>query len=816
MRLERYGFILLTFYAVFITAGYANRFAEIGFFNHIFLTIISAGWLIYRLRSGKGLPPSRLNAPIITFLGLALVASLLSESPRMAIEHLWRSIMSYMVFLFVLNAFHRARNKLVMETVFLVAAIIVFLSFLQVFSVIFGLGFVRAPGQGWIEFIGTGIRFPWSKDLRIALPLSTSTQVAGFLGTLIVICITWAVSVTRKSYRTILWTLVSLLTIALLLTQSRAGLISLTLGLIAFFIFNRIKSIELSGIFKRNNMIVGAGVLAIFVAVIAVVLVIGSQRGRQSGDSVRLDMWRSAITMTVNDPLTGVGTGQFGRIHREQWGYETAREVLYSPDNLYLTFLSENGVLVILIGLWVVWIIGSDWWALRKEAQFKSARWLRLNGMMAALLTFCIHRAFDTLAGFESIALFSVVIVYCTVKPARSRLDAPPEGNKILAIAATTVILAYGLWFVLIVDPAHRHLINSTNPEFEQLTEAQLARDLDPYVNLYTLQIAYLEGANALDNSTQDALQNAINLYLEAIELEPTWDTGMMNLAALYEANGEPEQALIWLAEAQTVFRNSAAHLHWSRIAEANNLADDSEIVDNYVRSMELSGILPLSTFWVETTLREEAMLSYTEQTTPDRKYRIFQVYYPDQLDNLVPENPQTAPEWWIVGEHALTIGNDRDAAIEAFTNAIEVNPNYGDYYASRARAYANAEEAQRDLQIASFLGTSEEYINIIRLDFTSDPEEIDNLRRNAVPAYLQSVAFENIVFNGRAALFTPYDSVRQIGRGNDVMQVLYDLAAEYEANGDIEEAIIVYEAIAFRAPEDDRALTEIERLQQP
>ncbi len=44
-------------------------------------------------------------------------------------------------------------------------------------------------------------------------------------------------------------------------------------------------------------------------------------------------------------------------------------------------------------------------------------------------------------------------------------------------------------------------------------------------------------------------------------------------------------------------------------------------------------------------------------------------------------------------------------------------------------------------------------------------------------------------------------------------MQVWYDLAAEYELQGDVEAAIEVYQAITIHAPEDQRATEALNRL---
>lgn len=816
MRLQRYGLIFLAIYTVFIAGGYANNVPQIRWFHHIFMTLLAVTWLGWRIRHKRGLPPTPLNMPLLAILLLGFATIPCSYDPRMALESMWSPVIFALVFWFIVNAFHRAQERMIMETVFLVTAIVIFLSFIQVSDALFAwIGIIRAPGQGWIEFLGTGINFPLQTDLRIFLPLGVSTQVAGFVAPLIIISLTWAISTEKKLIRIVLSAFTILLTIILVLTFSRGGLIAVTTGLCTLFILRLVQTNRAQTLLTRRNLSIVGALLVLAIIVAIVVISIGSQGGRRSGDSVRLDLWRSAVEMTVDNPLTGVGTGLYGRALRDYRQFDTARDRLSTAHNIYLTVTAEHGLGIILILRATILIVGRSWWQLRSESLSDPSRLLRLNGMMATLIAFSVHNLFDTLTVFASISLFAIILVYCTVRPAKSRLEERPQGNQYLAIAMLLIISAYGIWFVAIVDRAHAHFVNSNNPEFDQLAEARLALEIDPNLNLYVLQEAYLFGRDALENPEFDNLSNAIEHYENVLLLEPTWDTGMINLSALYEANGEPEQALMWLAEAHTIIRNSTAHLHWARIAEVNNLADEDSILENYALGIR-SPYLPLSDFWAETILREETLITYMAELPLHWQYRIAQVHFPETLSGLVPENPETAGEWWIVGEYALTVESDAERAIEAFTNAIALAPNNGDYYASRARAYGqdNITSAERDLQIANFVGTRDEYPDAIRSTLVTDAEAIEFYRRIAVPGLPQSQEFEGVLYAGRTASFVLYSSVRQIGRGDSITKIWYDLAINYEENNDIEQAIEVYEAIAFIAPEDERAIEELERLQ--
>jgi hypothetical protein len=55
---------------------------------------------------------------------------------------------------------------------------------------------------------------------------------------------------------------------------------------------------------------------------------------------------------------------------------------------------------------------------------------------------------------------------------------------------------------------------------------------------------------------------------------------------------------------------------------------------------------------------------------------------------------------------------------------------------------------------------------------------------------------------------------MRYPGPGAEAMQSWYDIAADYEANGDIEHAVQVYEAILDYAPDEVLAREELTRLE--
>ncbi|MGB7338968.1 MAG: O-antigen ligase family protein [Phototrophicaceae bacterium] len=816
MRLQRIGLILFAVYIIFIAGGYSQRLPEMRWFNHAFVTLVTGAWLGWRIWKNRNLPVSRLNVAVFALLALGFITVPFSDNPRLALENMWLPIIYTLMFFFLVNAFHYAQHKFIRELLFFVTAVLVLLSAIQIGSVFFGWGIVRSSGQGWIEFVGQGIPLSLEPDMRIFLPLGVSTQTAGFVAPLIII--TLASALGAKKFNRILYIILAvILSLILILTFSRGGLVSLAVGLAAFFILSLIQFNRLQTFFTRRNIWIAAGLL-LFVSIAAAgVITLSGTSGRTSGDNVRRDLWNSATEMITDNPLTGVGTGLYGRSLRTYRNPVVADDRLSTAHNLYLNTTAENGIGVIIILVVSATIIAGSWLRLRNDVTIHSERWYLLNGMMAALIGFAVHNLFDTLTVFGSVALALVMIVHVTIEPAKSRLSPiKAYGHRLGASVLLLLVLGYGIWFIAIVDRAHWHFINSIRADNDQFAEINRAIELDPQLNLYRLQLTYLNGWQAYNDPTPENLASAIESYENSLLLEPTWDTGWLNLAALYQLSDDVASAQNAIDQARSIATRSRLDLQWAMISEQNDAIPDTDVINAYIVGIGQMGYLPLSDYWAETNLRLEVLDTYIDRLPADRGYRVNRVHFPERLDTIILSSPETAADWWIAGEQFLTVDNDRDAAISAFSNAIDLDPDNGDYYASRARAIGmdDRESALRDLQIARFLGTRDEYPNIIEANLTTDPDERNTLRMNALPPFGLLQGFDAVVFSGRVAQFVPYDAVRIIGRGDVALQTWYDLAADYEASGDRDAAQQIYRLIRLHAPEDDRAMQALERLE--
>ncbi len=778
---------------------YAQVFA-VRVFEHVLITALLSVWLIVRQIRGRGLPSTPLN-PLLGLMVLVWFASaLLSLDPRMALENLWIPLTDLLLFFVMVDVLQRGRETLLVETQFLLTALVVMLALAQLGSWWFGWGFATST-IGWASVVGADVSLPLP---RLFVPLGVSTWLAAYTAPLAVLAGAWGWAARRRGVRYGFWLLAALLALIMVLTGSRGGWISLGAGaalLIALQLFDNPRFRQMARRYLPLLLIAGAGAAAVMVLA---VLRLSADTGHSSGDVLRFDLWRGAVQIAGDHPFLGVGPGLFGQAYRLYRDPSYVDNRLGTAHNFYLNALAETGMVGVLIALALGVVLIRAWWRNWRSAD-TSGRRIRLAGAFAALVGFGIQSGFDTFTSVPLVLLALGLTAYCIT---RARLDAP-RGSRPAAWASLALVLIFGAG-LLRSDQGQAAFIAGVNGS---VAAADQAVALDPSLRLYTLQTAYLSGLN-------DDPAHAITAYQHALDLEPSWDKGWINLAALDQRQGETAQALDALQHAIDIDNRNGALLMWARLAEQTGSAPPEAISDAYVRYLSSAPTddLPLAAFWTQTDLRRQALERYLPQAKPDLRYRIAAAHNFD-LATLVPADPVSGADWWVVGEYALTVSGDPMTAEAAFTQAIRAGDvtSEGDYYASRARARVtlDPQAAARDLDIAELLRTYDESPNAVRALLATDTDQRRSLLANAVPPEILDQNFEGVLFAGRVAAFQLLPEMRLPGPGASVMQPWYDLAASYLADGDPDQAVTVYRAILDRAPDESAAQEVLDQLGQ-
>ncbi len=801
MRLFRILFILLALYFTFI--GGSSRYQTslaIRMLHHGVVTLICVGWLLNRIRHCQGLPHTALNNAIFAMIGVWFITALTSIDLRMALEHLWFPITHTILFFIIIDLLQKDHHRLIMESVFLMATMVIFLTGLELASWYFGLGIIPNTIVGWAEVGMIPNALP-----RVSMVMSISTLVAGYVVPLIILAFVWGISTHRKDYRIVLLPLSILLLIVLLLTFSRGGLLAFLVAFAMWLLIRALQNPTMTNKIPQRWLGVGGvsltlGLIGLFVAVTLPFAVGASDKGR-------LDLWRSAIEITRDNPIVGVGPGLFGKAFRDYRDSDIARDKLASAHNAPLNTASETGLLGIAVSLWLGWLIIREGYRSWQQTISKKQRY-RIEGVALALVGLSVHSMVDVFT-ITPIVLILLIGVAFLVEGYRTESKLP-TASRIPAVILLVIVVAYGITWIPI-DTAQNHYQQFFTDDDPALI--QTARQLDPSLYLYDLHHAYHLGQSVNENTIDPAIQ----AYEHALELEPTWDVGWINLASLAERRGNIDEALAYLQTAWRINPLTTAPLHWARLAEAHNTASDDEILSAYRLSLKnLSPIrLPLSSFWWDTPLRQQALREFYANRSIQLQYRIYRAHDLETADTLVPDNPQTADEWWVKGEHELTQNNEPQLAEEYFTRAIELSTYNGDFYASRARArqFVNLEVALLDLDIATVLGTRFEFPNATRANLTVDPQQVFNYRFLAVPQRNVQQEFAAVFFT-RPAIFDVYPSMRYPYLDRTILNPWYQIAETFLAEGKTENAIRVYQAILEQAPYQTEARDQLRTLQ--
>ena len=178
-RTQRIGLLAVLVYIAFIggaTYGTTNLFLRT--VQHVLISGLVIAWLVHLIRRGRPLPRTGLDAPLFVYVIWLVVVSVTSHDWRVSLEQSWQMIAHVTGFYMLVYVMQRGQQKWVFEALFLIAALVVLVSAVEIISWYFGLGFAGFS-QGWFS-IG-GWRDPITPYFyRLELALDVSTRLRNF------------------------------------------------------------------------------------------------------------------------------------------------------------------------------------------------------------------------------------------------------------------------------------------------------------------------------------------------------------------------------------------------------------------------------------------------------------------------------------------------------------------------------------------------------------------------------------------------------------------------------------------------------------
>lgn len=410
---------------------------------------------------------------------------------------------------------------------------------------------------------------------RIFATFLNPNELAGFLGLVIPLAAAAFLWSRSPAARILIGFAVILTLLALLLTGSRGGWLSLAAGI---FVFGLLAGVA----FRRTRLAVAAGVGALALILLVALAVpplrarvLGSLSGQQHSNMFRYLTWQGTETMAADHPWLGVGPGAFEFAYPR---YAKGGFTRMAHQN-YLQTAAEMGIPGAIA---FVWMLGAFFWLAGKAFRRLRDREGRLlgAGCIAGVLVFCVHSFFDYgwyigAIEFTVFALFGLVASAAAPAPPepapaptpqsahrpqpgakrRRRAPEPPPAEQpaLLAVrrwqlnlspAAAWIALAVaaGGGALISAPPVRAYLADGQN---QQGRRAQAQGNLLMAETCFRAAVRLMPGCGEYHRDLARVIgpPKGIAELERAIELEPTNPINQVMLAKTYEIVGPWDEA---------------------------------------------------------------------------------------------------------------------------------------------------------------------------------------------------------------------------------------------------------------------------------
>ena len=158
------------------------------------------------------------------------------------------------------------------------------------------------------------------------------------------------------------WMTIALLALASLvfLVQARSGLVALAVASAVLMVWYtpRKKLVWIAGTaIVATGLLIVASPLMRDRMVLAYSEVVNYKPFELTSLGARIDMWRFALTQSLEHPVTGTGAGSYRELAAQHFGHCTW--VCEHPHNQYLFFSMEYGLLGLAAFVWLLWRVGT-------------------------------------------------------------------------------------------------------------------------------------------------------------------------------------------------------------------------------------------------------------------------------------------------------------------------------------------------------------------------------------------------------------------------------------------------------------------------
>jgi|GEM_PF-3274510 len=593
----------------FVVIGYGVIFGEVyNYVNftmwvilHVLVTVAIGGGMLYPALRRKQWPATPLDGPLFALAVVMSISALVSAWPRLALEGLAPWLNHALVFWLVVSLMRAGWADDLLRALMLVTGVIVLISFFELAAWYFGIPFVPRFSQGWWSLGGLSQPLPptW---YRLSFMLNNPVVLSAYLVLTVPVIAAFLLTTRQMADRI----LIGLFGVAALLivgaTVSRGGWLGLMAGLAVLtglWLWQNFAHLSAPHRKKRLAQLGLVNLLAL--AAIGTFIWIKSG-ARLTSNTERLAYWQAAGQLFTENPVWGIGPGLF------RWGWRQTPFALQIPDkvttahNLYLNHLTELGLVGSIAGAWLLVLAVITARRVLSQPGSSTRWWWRRAGCAAGLVGFLVQGFFETLPIWP-IALPVIILAGYLLAP----LPTKPVATRLKKVGIAAILLTWGISLTLTSYFAYsRFLAGQARTELavgnpaEAIAIMDQSDRLDPQFTLYQF-----ETARWLADPAVGRYVEAQNLYLAALQREPTYAVNYANLALTEWQLNQRQSAIVHMKQAAGLEpRRAEFWLTLGFMAEANHAYDEARAA--YIQTLLTTPAWLTSHFWQETVWRRE------------------------------------------------------------------------------------------------------------------------------------------------------------------------------------------------------------------
>jgi len=774
-------------------------------------------WLTGRWLRREDWPRTALDAPLLAWCAAVSLGTVFSVHRRNSLYGTWEAFTWVLILWLLVDALRRGWKRVLWQVTYLVSGVVCLLGAVEFLAWYLGWPLLPSFQQGWPAVGGLSNPFPPTL-YRLSFTLVHPTVLSGYVALLIPPAIGILAATRHRDTRLGMGLWLTGAALVLFLSLSRGGFLALG-GSLPFLLVGAARSPALRRwwIFgnakESRSWWLRLGPVLLSVAVGLGVLWASRLAEHRSGDAVRMDLWRSALEMFRDHPLTGVGPAAFGCELRAYRQPLLARDHVSTAHNLYLNTAAEMGMPGVLALAWLLVALARSWWRRWRALAPGSPAWWQCLSIGAALAGLAAQSLVDTFVEPAILlpATFFMALLLAPQPPASTTAERARRWPWIVALAILAPGAVGSAWDDWGAASFERSLAWTQRGEVEKaLSFVEQARSHDPGMPLYACQAGYLYGLRAAAGD-EEALTTAQERYRDCLAHFPVpgW-VDQLNRATLLWAAGQQAEARA--AVAQAVAQTPLEWMPWlNQGFWAERMGDQPEAVSSYGWVLALDPELAGSPFWQqgERAAWWDEIVAAGEQAASRLgndpiRWRWQAAIAAGQWDTVVrqaeawlqahPADPE-AMAW--LGEAWLGLGRPTEAWVW-LDRAITAQPGRARSYLARGRAalaLGRHADAERDFRTALFLEPGQRaHLELARLARQAGQvERASHEYSRALRGLTVVHAYDLVLFN-RMAWPMPLPQAIRIGYRADG-EVALEWGELLEQQGDLATARQVYAA---------------------